>query len=732
MADWLADSTGESLSKVKGGMKPLPRLSWAGLQSAFELEGNRLTIWSPLLLVFGIWTYFQLPNEPPPYSGIILGIACLTLIIRWPHLRVMAFAAMLGLGFAAAQFRTMTIATPLLRAYTPDVSLEGYVSDIDPKSVGHYTLTLAIDAAPDLPPAEVPNRARIEIYAKDAPPLLGDHILLVATLAPLPRPSQPGGFDYGRQLYFQSIGAEGRSKGPIILMDDQVPTSLLPYRWFRNLRLAISHRIRQAIPGPTGAIADAMVSGERAAIPNAMVQSLQSSGLFHILSISGLHMSLVAGGAFWVIRALLALSTTLALGYPIKKWAAAAAMVIGAVYMLMADSGAATERSFIMIAVVFFAVMVDRPALSLTNLAVAAVIILLREPEQALAASFQMSFMAVMGLAAFFAWWKPADLFGAPNARQSTASRYARKITAIIFASLATSLIAGTLSSIPAAHHFGRLAPYGLAANALALPVVSLIVMPMAMVSVVLMPLGLEHVPLQVMGWGLQLVMAISDWVASWPAAREQWPHISAALAATLSIGAGIFCLGKSRLRWLGPLIMTLGLTLFWPTPQAGGLLIEERASNVALISEDGLVPADPKYGGYAVKRWLNDRGEDVSVADAATREGWDCTASICTTVAEGLTVTYARREAETDFQCPTADILIAQFPLHRRCAGSQITVDRFDVWRDGATEITVTDLVAKAHSVRESRGKRPWAYEPRARTPKPDTPTEALDPNQQ
>jgi competence protein ComEC len=492
----------------------------------------------------------------------------------------------------------------------------------------------------------------------------------------------------------------------------------------------MSARIRQAITGPNGTIADAMMTGERAAIPNAMIQSLQSSGLFHILSISGLHMSLVAGGAFWIVRALLALSTRLALHYPIKKWAAAIATLVGAVYMLMADSGAATERSFIMIAVVFFAVMVDRPALSLNNLAVAAIIILLREPEQAMAASFQMSFMAVMGLAAFFAWWKPSTLFEPTRNLQSRAPRIFRRSITITVASLATSLIAGTLSSIPAAHHFGRLAPYGIVANALALPVVSLIVMPMAMLSAALMPLGLEHVPLQIMGWGLQLVMTISDWVASWPGAREQWPHLSASLAGLLSIGTGIFCLGKSKLRFIGIPIAAAALLVFWPRPHPPSLFIEERASNVGIITENGLVPADATSASYVVKRWLGDLGEDVSVATSATREGWACEAAICTTVLEGLTVTYLRREAENSYSCPETDILIAQFPLHRKCEGAQLTLDRFDVWRGGAYEITVTDLLAEAHSVKEVRGNRPWAYAPRARTPKPEPQTETLDQN--
>jgi competence protein ComEC len=233
-------------------------------------------------------------------------------------------------------------------------------------------------------------------------------------------------------------------------------------------------RIAEVIDGPLGSFADALITGERARIPRAMNDSLQASGLFHILSISGLHMAMVAGSAFWLVRALLALSSTTwhcvtrsKNGRRARRW------LIGGFYMLLADGGAATERSFIMIAVMFFAVMVDRPAISLHNLAVAAVLILLLSPEQAVAASFQMSFLAVMGLAAFFEWWNarvPQEFAPA----RGLLWRMGRKVVLVAAASLATSFIAGTLSSIPAAHHFGRVAPYSVISNALALPVVSI------------------------------------------------------------------------------------------------------------------------------------------------------------------------------------------------------------------------------------------------------------------
>ncbi|HXV73611.1 MAG TPA: ComEC/Rec2 family competence protein, partial [Sphingomonadales bacterium] len=367
-------------------------------------------------------------------------------------------------------------------------------------------------------------------------------------------------------------------------MDERtVPWSYKLRRIFHDLRSAIGERVHAAIKGPLGSLAEALITGERASIPKSLNTSLQASGLFHILSISGLHMSLVAGGAFWAIRAMLALVPKLALQYPIKKWAAAAALIVGLLYMLLADSGAATERSFIMIAVVFFAVLVDRPAISLHNLAVAAIIILLMEPEQALSASFQMSFMAVMGLAAFFPALEALTARFGARASRGFAGRWLRWLALLVLASIATSLIAGTLSSIPASHHFGRLAPFAVISNALALPLVGLVVMPMAMLSVVLMPLGLEALPLKLMELGLAGVVAVSDWVASWPTAQSLWPLLPAPAAILFSLSAVFVCLSASRLRWLA--LPCVALAAFFVTPQKPFLLFDERGANAAFLS---------------------------------------------------------------------------------------------------------------------------------------------------
>src|SRR5262249_35839169 len=159
------------------------------------------------------------------------------------------------------------------------------------------------------------------------------------------------------------------------------PTGFAPADRIDDLRDAIGARIRAALPGGIGAFAEAQITGERGHLPKDMNDWLQVSGLAHVLSISGLHMALVAGGVFTVLRALLALSPRLALTRPIKSWAAGAALLAAAVYLALSGGGVATWRSAIMVAMLFAAVLLERPVLSLHNLVAAGALLIIASPE---------------------------------------------------------------------------------------------------------------------------------------------------------------------------------------------------------------------------------------------------------------------------------------------------------------------------------------------------------------
>ena len=694
---------------VKGGR------ARAALWLIWETESNRLAIWSPPLLVAGIWAYFALAREPHLAIAIAGLAASLLVAWRFQHHRFFIIIALLMIGFSAAKLRTQWVATPLLRAYTPNVEITGWVRDIEKRGKRQGTIVLDVDTARDLVSGEVPKRIRFRTTLNPLEPLrIGDMLHLKAHLSPLPRPAIPGGFDFGRQLYFESIGATGVSVQLPTKVESDTPWRLVLRRNFHDLRNAIGDRVRAVIKGPLGSFAEALITGERASIPRSMNESLQASGLFHILSISGLHMSLVAGGAFWFARAVLAAFPALALRHPIKKWAAGAAIAIGALYMLLADAGPATERAFIMIAVVFFAVIVDRPAISLHNLAIAAIIILLMQPEQALSASFQMSFMAVMGIAAFFPAFDRTVQRVRTGRPTGLIASWGKWLALLFIASVATSLIAGGLSAIPAAHHFGRFSPYGVVANVLALPAVGLIVMPSAMAAVLLMPVGLESIPLLIMERGLEVVMLVSDWVASWELVSDRYPLLPAPAAIALALAAMILCLSVSKLRLL--CMPVVALAWFIAANPQPFLLIDERAANVAVLSDAGWVPVNGRGATFSARRWLESFGDVSSVAVAAKREGWRCADSVCLAAAQGMTIGYLRRAGEGRTPCPKVDILISEFPLRRRCKGKRATIDRFSVWKEGSHSLQIDGSDLMVLTSKAVQGLRPWTYESRPR----------------
>jgi competence protein ComEC len=369
-----------------------------------------------------------------------------------------------------------------------------------------------------------------------------------------------------------------------------------------------------------------------------------------------------------------------------------------------------------MIAVVFFAMLVDRPAISLRNLAIAALIILVREPEQAVAASFQMSFMAVMGLAAFYEFWSRREQESRPI-RRGIPAAVGLYLWRIAWMSVVTTLIAGTLSGIPASYHFGRMAPYGVLANGLALPVVGAVVMPAALISVLLMPLGLEAYPLYIMGEGLKVVILISDWVAGLPGAGAALPQAGVWPMLFLATGFAVLCLAGGTLRYAGILPLLLALPLI-----AGGkgpdVLIEGTGANVAVRDgERRWVPADPRKGRFAVERWLTANGEEETLAKAAKRPGWTCGNGSCSAVENDRKILFLNDENRQPASCPKADVVIANYPLRGLCKGHPLRIDRFDLWRRGSHALTFTGAGIVVTTAREEQGARPWFVDPRSRS---------------
>ena len=689
------------------------------IKAAAEAQQGRAMLWAPVALTIGIWGYFGLANEP---SWIFLTpLAAAGVLLFWVSRSrpALALAALVILGCVLAKAKVDFVAAPALHATTAERLLSGTVEDRSLSGRGRQVIILGVDGIEGMAASALPRRLRLTGSLKQGEAAIGGRIAVKAMLAPLPTPVMPGGFDYGRQLWLDGIGGTGRITGKIETLAGDPPPRLKLVAALESLRQTIGVRIRATLDGVTAAIAEALITGERSSIPRDVNLSFQVSGLAHVLSISGLHMALVAGGVFWAVRAALAAVPRLALRRPIKKWAAVVALAAGFFYMLLAGSGVATQRSYIMIAVVFFAILVDRPAISVRNLALAAVIILAMQPDAAIQASFQMSFMAVMGLAAFYEFWSDWRRTRDMEVRQRRHwfMQLSQRLGAALAAAIVTTVVAGAMSSIPAAYHFGRVAPYSVIANGLALPVISFIIMPMALIGFVVMPLGLEGPPLWLMGKGIELMIRISDWVADLPGAATIVPQQSPVSAMIMALGAAMLCLLRGHGRLAGPVVVAAGLLLGGkPMPD---ILIDRTAATVAVLDPAGmLVPAPGRKGRFSVTKWLLANGEEGSPAEAAKRAGWSCDENRCTASVHGKTVAYVRKEGDT-LSCAGIDILIASYPLRGACKTVPIRVDRFDLWKNGAHALRIDGGPAVITTARGEAGERPWVAIPERRTDK-------------
>ena len=638
-----------------------------------ELDAGRGFLWLPVAFGTGIVAYFALPREPAAWA--LVGLALLLGGLAWRArrrgavFRALVVLAAVAAGMTAMKLRTDRVAAPVLpREMTATVT--GFVADVEAAARGGVRIVLRVAGIEGLAPAATPRFVRITVRSRGAAIAVGDALSLRARLSPPSGPVIPGGYDFARAAFYDGLGAIGFAYGAPKRADlGEPPAAIALARPIADLRALIRARIIAALPGDNGEIAAALIMGDQGGISERAQEAMRASGLGHVLSISGLHMALVAGSAFWLIRALLALSAGLALRRPIKKWAAAGALAVAAFYLAISGGGVATERAFVMLAVMLAAVLLDRRAITLRNVALAAFVVLAIEPESVLSASFQMSFAATLALVAGF------EVLALRRDRRLTlADPAAPGLAGHAFAWIAglflTSLIAGLATTPFGAYHFQRLAPLSLFANLAAMPAVGFVVMPMALVSVILMPFGLEPLPLAAMSLGLDWMMAVATTAEAW---SEGLGAVGMAPPAALVLFvAGFLWLALWRERWrlagLLPMLLALPVALLSPRPD---VLIDDSGAAVAVRSDDGRYRFIGVRGHrFEVETWLRTDGDARdNLSEAGEADGARCDPLGCTIAAGGMLVAVGRSPAALADDCRLATVVVSRFRAPDGCA---------------------------------------------------------------
>jgi competence protein ComEC len=420
-------------------------------------------------------------------------------------------------------------------------------------------------------------------------------------------------------------------------------------------------------------------------------------------------MVLAAGTFFWLTRALLALSPVLALAWPIKKIAAVAGMLGATAYCVFSGSDVAAERSLVMILVMQGAILFDRPALSLRNLALSAIIVLAREPEALLGPSLQMSYAAVVAMIALAEWHRGRTRPPREDGLFGRALLWAR---GAILGALATTLIASIATGPFGTYHFHNLQPYGMLGNAVTLPLISLAVMPAAVIGVLAFPFGLDRPVWTLMGWAVAAVLDLSQWVAGMAGSVVIVPAFG--LGALGLFVAALLCatLFASALRWLA---LAPALLAFWAAAQTPhpDIYLARDGSGAAIRGRDGRLVIAGRVSAFTAEQWLRADGDArkalEAVAGKAGSESARCDRMGCVVpMRDGRIASLVEDRRGFEEDCRRATIVLSRFAAPPGCAAS-LVLDRAVLSERGAMAIRFGPSGPVIDATRRAHETRPW-----------------------
>ena len=693
----------------------VPSLARAAAWAADQVrdQADRLTLWAPLVLGGGAATYFALRVEPPlwPLLALSLGFALSLMALRrsgapqgWRLLLVAL--TLFTLGATAAKVRTLRVAGPVLSATRP-CRIEGWVVDLASPGTTGGRVVLAPVRIGGLDPDQTPRRVRVTL-PPGVLPRPGDPVVLTAILGPPPSPASPGAYDFARDAWFDGIGGVGFTRATPVLTDLPPATNRLALLLRINrLRWRLAEDIAR-IAGPEAAgLAAAMTTGHEAFLRDSDQTALRNAGLAHIISISGLHMAIVGGFVFFALRGLIALLPPVALRVSGKKIAAVGALAAVLAYLLLSGAPSPAQRAAMTAGVALVAILFDRRAVTLHTLALAAMLILLMQPEAVVDPGFQMSFAATAALVALAeAWPRPVREISAP-----WPIRAVQGALTWLGVSLGASLVAGLATGPIAMQAFNRVAVYGLAANLVSEPLSTFVIMPALALGAAGQPFGVGAPFLQVAAFGIRQQNALAAWFSALPGAvwlSPSAPDIALPLA---FVGSLFLCLWKGPLRWLGlPFALSVAL---WPRPTPPDAWIADDGAAAAIRDGGRALALRPDARAFAADLWARRRG--LVLEDGSSR--FDCNRRRCRVAGQvpvRLAGWWTRRRispaAMADL-CTGAEIVVVRAdapPSPPNCA-HVLVLSGADFVQGGSAEVFRRPGGWRVVWAEPIRGRRPW-----------------------
>ena len=664
-----------------------------------EHERDAVPLWVPVGLGLGIAAWFSLhgPMDWLAWISFCLGLAVLALVLPAGLRlgRIVLLAGLLGAaGCGLIWAKAELVAQPVLErpVFT---EFEAQVIKVEPLPARTMVrVMLQPVGRPYLPP-----RLRVNIADKDAPDGLvkGSRLSLRARLMPPAGPAVPGAYDFSQRAWFEGIGATGRAVPPVRLIGPSGADG-------PSLRHRLSAHVQSRIEGGPGAIAATLATGDRGAISEEDAEAMRRSGLAHLLSISGLHVSALVGAVILVVFRLLALSPKLALRWPLLLIAAGAGAAAGVGYTLLTGAEVPTIRSCVAALLVLGGLALGREAITLRLVATGAIFVMIFWPEALVGPSFQLSFAAVIAIVA---------LHEHPGFRKFVArredDRWVMRLLRGLLALFLTGLAVEAALSPIALFHFHQTGVLGAFANIIAIPLTTFIIMPLEALALFLDIAGLGAKALALLLW-------VAHFVSSQPGAVALLP-VFPGWAFALAVGGGLWIsLWRSRARWGGLVPLTLGLAAMVTTP-APDLLVTNDGRHMAVRTDDGgLALLRGRAGDYVRDMLTENAGYGGELAEIADLPNARCSADVCAVdvkaggrhwrilaTRSGYLVPWRQLSA----QCRDADIVISDRRLPRSCLPRWLKLDRPFLRRHGGVSVNLDRQEVK--TALDPDDRHPW-----------------------
>lgn len=664
--------------------------------------------WLPVALGAGIIAYSNLsfePNQFTIYYALLAAILLLLAATRLPRGKMLlVYLAMSLIGFAAAIYQTSRFETANLREPLFVEKMRARVIAVVPDE-NRQSALLEIQWIKGVKKAYTPRRVRLSLRGKDNRVEPGQIIETRGKIFPPSPPLLPGEYDFARYFFYRDIHGVGYIIPPVKLISSESKSSLATD--FQHARQRLEEWLLKNISAPANGIAVALVTGDTLSIDPKAEEAVRSSGLAHILSISGMHMAIVCGFFFVGFRFLLAAIPSIANRTDIKKISALLALLAGFAYLTLADFPVSAVRAYVMMFFFFLGVLLDRQAITVRSLAWAAIAILLVQPSSLFEAGFQLSFVATLALVVFYRqsayYWER---------RMQEEITWWQRPFYYIGGLILTSLVASLATAPFVANYFNIFNAYSILANLLALPLLSFVIMPSLLFGMALAPLGLSKPFMQAAGKGIDWMIDSSAWVTSLPGANWYIPPLMP--GANLLIGAGILVilLSYGYWRWIGivPILIALASAVAYQPPD---ILIDRELNHVALQDKDGQwwLWRGRSNRSFTARYWQEKQGIELKVWDFEDDlPGLFCTRTGCTWRKKGKRVILPWRESYIPEACLRgADLIITRYPLPAECKDiMRITPDELS--RNGGIAVWLTHEAIEINGGCGKERTRPWS----------------------